>query len=129
MNKAVIVTTVVAVSGWFIFNEIKQNVKAVEREDITTPIYTIGEAEDYSAALAEGKRVVKFGPMFWGLYSGGLAFRTIDAARAYMDNNDWDQKTWSVYQLSGDYALDVTDGFTNKTLLVVEETSSSRLTQ
>ena len=91
------------------------------RTNIKKPIYTVGELSTYTPALKSRKKVVKFGPLFFGLYNGGLAFPTPKQARSYLTKNDWDLSLWSVYELSGDYTIDVTNGFINKSLLIIKE--------
>jgi hypothetical protein len=101
--------------------EVARAAKPTLRQDPAHPLYTIGERTSYSAALADKTRVLKFGPMFWGLYPGGLAFETPQKARDYLRENDWDAARWSVYRLSGDYALDTAQGHITRSLLVVSE--------
>lgn len=105
--------------------ELQRKATPVVRETIIAPIYTIGEVKGYGEALAAGKRVVKFGPMFWGLYPGGLAFETADVAHAYLSDQGLDHNKWSVFSLSGDYNIDATEGFTNKSLLVLKQAKDS----
>jgi hypothetical protein len=65
--------------------------------------------------------VLKFGPMFLGLYPGGMAFATPEAAQAYLRDGDRDLQRWSVYRLSGDYALDTRAGYITASQLVLVE--------
>lgn len=115
---------VIAGAGGLAAYEFQRNGTPVIRKDTTTPLYTIGEVEGYGRALSAGHHVVKFGPMFFGLYPGGLAFRSPEEAASYLKNNGWDTRKWSIYLTSGDYKLDATDGFTNKSLIVEEHVSS-----
>lgn len=98
------------------------------REDVAAPLFTVGDA-GYAEALAEGRQVVKLGPLPGSaFYAGGLAFRHPEEAL------DWLQKTgktlqgWRVYLLSGDFELDTHYvrglAHTNKTLLVTAEVQS-----
>lgn len=107
--------------GGFGAYEIQRKATPLVRNAVTLPIYTIGETKGYGQALSSGKHVVKFGPMFWGIYPGGLAFKNADATHAYMVKKGLDRNNWSVFVLSGDYALDATKGFTNKSLLVLKQ--------
>lgn len=97
---------VLAVTVWL---EVKGSFTPLVREDITKPIFTIGDTR-YHSALSEGKNVIKFGPMFWGLYPGGLAFKSVEEAIAFMQNNQSEQDElssgWAVYELTGDFELD-----------------------
>ena len=45
----------------------------VQRNDIQRPLYTVGDP-NYAVALDEGKNIVKFGRLPFGIYPGGLAF-------------------------------------------------------
>lgn len=76
------------------------------REPTANPIYTIGD-RGLGASLSVGKRPVKLGPMFYGLYPGGFAFRTPEEARAYLAEKRLDSAKWRVYELAGDYPADV----------------------
>lgn len=76
------------------------------REPGPNPIYTIGDRA-LGAGLAAGSRAVKLGPMFYGLYPGGFAFRTPQEARAYLAQKRLDTARWRVYELAGDFAMDV----------------------
>ena len=88
---------------------VKDELTPVVREDIRTPIYTLGDGS-YQQALAQQKQVLKFGPMFWGQYPGGLAFTDAEQALHYLKQNPQefsDSSEWGVYQLSGDLERDV----------------------
>jgi hypothetical protein len=91
------------------------------RDAPDVPIYTLGARSSYSLALQNGTKVLKFGPIFGGVYPGGLAFASAQEARAHLEDNGWDPVRWSVYQLSGDYCLDSRDGHILRFLLVVSE--------
>jgi len=121
MKKGIIITVSIAVLiGIAAVFEIGKNATPINRNDISSPIYTIGD-KSYELALKENKAVVKFGPMFMGMYPGGLAFSNPEAARKYMIENDWDVKKWDVYQLSGDYDRDVRNGHIDKSLRVLNK--------
>ena len=88
------------------------------------PVYTVGRASD-AKKIASGEQVIRYGPMFWGLYPGVPAFRTPGAARKFLEDNMMDRAEWRVYQLSGEYDLDVDEAQSpnriNKSLAVVEQ--------
>ncbi len=98
----------------------------LERDNIQQPIYTIGDL-NYAESLANNKKIVKFGPAFWGLYPGGIAFSDANQAAEYIKNNkellNEFSDGWAIYQLSGDFALDTEkkgeNHYTNKSLFVV----------
>ena len=91
------------------------------RDDVANPIYTIGERATYSAALNSGADVLKFGPMVFGLYPGGMAFASAQDARDYLREHGWSPDRWSVYKLSGDFVRDSTKGHITSSMLVIEE--------
>jgi hypothetical protein len=95
----------------------------VRRENIQTPIFTIGD-ETYATALNDGRSVVKFGALPFGLYSGGMAFDNDQDARNCLAEFGHPDDGWGVYRLSGDFQLDTYAAggrtYTNKSLLVVE---------
>ena len=97
---------------------------ATVRSYIEEPIYTI-EHKDCSKALSSGKHVLKLGPMFWGLYPAGMAFKTPEDAREYMKKKEINTEEWGVYRLSGDYRLDVNEQSNthhiNKSLMIIEK--------
>ncbi|MCG7588186.1 hypothetical protein, partial [Photobacterium sp. OFAV2-7] len=82
----------------------------------------------YAESIAQNKKVVKFGPAFWGIYPGGIAFREAKEAEEYIDNNkellNEFSAGWAIYQLSGDFALDTKkkgdSHYINKSILVVK---------
>ena len=88
---------------------IKDAIVPMKRTEISQAIYTIGDG-NYKTALNDGKNIVKFGPMFWKLYPGGMAFATPNQARDFIQNNkeglDQFSSGWAIYQLSGDLSLD-----------------------
>ena len=104
--------------------EFRMAANATVRSDIEEPIYTI-ERKGCSKALSTGKHVLKLGPMFWGLYPAGMAFKTPEDAREYMKNKDMNAEEWGVYRLSGDYELDVdkqsNPHYINKSLMIIEK--------
>ena len=79
------------------------------------PIYTISSPDD-ATALAQGKTVIKLGPCLFGLYPGAMAFKSPTEAKDFIGLKGYDPKKWRIFQLSGDYQLDVTEGVLNKTL-------------
>ncbi|MEH6473681.1 MAG: hypothetical protein V7752_20855 [Halopseudomonas sp.] len=97
----------------------------MQRTEISQSIFTIGDA-NYQQALNEGKNIVKFGQMFWGLYPGGLAFSDPSKAEAFIRSNksvlDKFSSGWAIYELSGDLILDTEQmgkqRYLNKSLLV-----------
>ncbi|WP_252177155.1 hypothetical protein [Endozoicomonas sp. 4G] len=102
----ILLVIILAVSVWF---GVKDSFAPLVRNAITHPIFTIGDAS-YQNSLSEGKSIIKFGPLFWGLYPGGLAFKSTREAIAFMQNNqnmlDKFSSGWAVYQLSGDFQRD-----------------------
>lgn len=94
------------VVGVGVLAEYQRAARPVLREPGANPIYTIADRA-LGANLSEGRRVVKFGPMFHGLYPGGFAFRTPEEARAYLAEKRLDLAKWRVYELAGDFAVDV----------------------
>ena len=91
---------------FFVAVELHRTADATIRSSVEEPIYAIGD-KDFSVALSKGKRVIKLGPMFWGLYPGGIAFKTPAAALAYMKKKEMNRIKLAVYRLSGNYELDV----------------------
>ena len=93
----------------------------LQRNNVAVPVYTVGDA-NYATALSEGKNVVKFGRLLFGIYPGGLAFNNPGDAREYLRRID-KEADWGVYQLSGDFELDTiaVNGkrYTNRSLLVI----------
>ncbi|WP_120631478.1 hypothetical protein [Ruegeria sp. EL01] len=118
---AIATLLLLAVAGGVYF-EFQRNATPTVRTDVSTPVYSLGELQSYDSALSDGRVVVKFGPMFLGLYPGGQAFTTVEAAASYMSQNDWDPAAWGIYELSGDFLLDVSGGYTNKSLIVRPKT-------
>ncbi|WP_422473773.1 hypothetical protein [Endozoicomonas sp. ALB032] len=118
----IILTAVLAAIVWF---GVMDSFSPLAREDITHPVFTIGDAS-YQSALSEGKNIIKFGPMFWGLYPGGLAFKSAREATAFMQNNqselDKFASGWAVYELTGDFEMDTHSSgqhrYLNQSLLV-----------
>jgi hypothetical protein len=104
--------------------ELRRTADATIRGDVEKPIYTIAP-KHYSVPVTNGKRVIKLGPMFWGLYPGAVAFKEIEDALAYMKEKDMNAKELGVYRLSGDYESDVNQEGTlhriNKSLLLIEK--------
>ncbi|MBO9403074.1 hypothetical protein J7412_19780 [Shimia sp. R9_3] len=103
----------------FLF-EIRPAMTPVMRTSPETPVFTIGERASYTPALEAGKSVVKFGPLLFGLYPGGLAFASPQEAEDHMRSHNWDRAKWAIYELSGDYAQDTANGHLTNSLLVVK---------
>ena len=105
----------------------KDALTPIKRERVEQSIYTIGDL-NYAKALTQGKNVIKFGPIFWGAYPGGIAFNNVKDAEDYIKNNtellDTLSGGWGVYELSGDFALDTEKNgdqrYTNKSLFVIK---------
>lgn len=116
LKKIIIIVLILAVAAFLEFND---KTTPTIRKDIKKPIYTIGDA-DYAKALAEKRGIVKFGPLFGGLYPGGKAFSTIESANRFLKEKNWSSE-FAVYRLSGDYSFDVTSGYINKSLLVIKK--------
>lgn len=112
----------------FVWLGVKDALGPVQRTKVDQLIVTIGDAS-YQEALKQGKHVVKFGPMFWGLYPGGLAFSSTNEALEFARGNqnvlDEFSSGWAVYELSGDLAEDTyvkgNQRYLNKSLLVVKK--------
>lgn len=104
---------------------VKDSFTPFERISINNPIFTIGD-KNYQKALDEGKSVVKFKDMFWGLYPGGLAFKSVKEAKEYLKKNqetfDKFSSSWAIYELLGDYKLDTkvvkNQRYINKSLFI-----------
>jgi hypothetical protein len=107
----------------FVALELHRTADATIRSNVEEPIYAISD-KDFSVPLSKGKDVIKLGPMFWGLYPGGVAFKTPAAALAYM-KQEMNREKLAVYRLSGNYELDVNhEGelhHINKSLMLVEK--------
>lgn len=116
VKKLIIIVLILAVAA---FLEVNDKIKPLIRKDIKNPIYTIGDAT-YAKALKANRGVVKFGPLFGGLYPGGKAFKTADEARQFLVHQQM-QPEFGVYQLSGDYRFDVKAGYINKSLAVIKK--------
>ena len=119
------VVLLLAVTVWF---GVKDALNPIQRTDISQPVFTIGDA-NYLQALNEGKHIVKFGRMFWGLYPGGLAFTTHDEALDFTRTNqnllENFSTGWAIYELSGDLSQDTylhgNQRYLNKSLLVAHQ--------
>jgi len=79
------------------------------------PVYSLGSPSE-ATALAAGEQILRFGPCLFGLYPGALAFSSPWQARDFLGLQGLPRAKWRLFQLSGDYRLDVTDGVLNKTL-------------
>jgi hypothetical protein len=104
--------------------EVRRHSSPWIRGGVAIPIFTIGD-ESFARDLAKGKKVVKYGPMFFGLYHGGRAFAMISEAVEYLESENKDLSKWGVYLLAGDYLIDVDrtkkPHSINKTLLVINQ--------
>ncbi len=103
-----VVLILVALSS-LVWLGVKDAIAPVMRSDVDSPIFTVGDGH-YRDALASGSQVLKFGRLFWGIYPGGLAFESAEAATQYLHLHKEELETissdWSVYRLSGEYQLD-----------------------
>ncbi len=122
--KRLAFTFLLGVMALFVgFSSLSRYATPLQRENIQQPLYTVGD-ENYAAALGDGKNVVKFGRLPGGIYPGGLAFSTPDAASEHL-RSIGKEDTWGVYMLSGDDEMDSEDyagqRHTTVSLLVVEE--------
>jgi hypothetical protein len=104
--------------------EFRRTAEATICSSVDEPIYTIA-GNDFSVALSKGKDVIKFGPMFWGLYPGTVVFKTPEDASAYMKKKEMNEEELAVYRLSGNYELDVNQEGDphriNKSLMMIKE--------
>jgi hypothetical protein len=104
--------------------EFHRSAGATLRRSINEPVYTIAD-KDYSVALSNGKKVIKLGPAFWGLYPGAIAFKTPEEALKYMKKEEMNEKHLSIYRLSGNYESDVNQESEphriNKSLMIIEK--------
>jgi len=95
---------IIAGFAWLV---LKDAANPMVREAIERPVFAVGEDnEDTRAALAEGRQIVKFGPLLLGAYPGGMAFDSVESARAYIDDGGEPLRRYAVYELSGDMAED-----------------------
>ena len=121
-------------ASFIIWLGVKDALSPTQRVDTSQPVFTIGDI-GYLQALRENKRIIKFGPMFWGLYPGGLAFSTPDQAAAFIhshkDQLDWFSSGWAVYELSGDFNRDTReiDGsrYLNRSLFITGQVQQPQL--
>lgn len=103
---------------------VRDTLTPLERDVINKPLYAVGNAIAPADTLTiQDKKIVKFGPAFWGQYPGGRAFQTISDAEQYLVENNKVIDGWAVYQLSGDFIMDtyLVDGapHLNKSLTVI----------
>ena len=123
ISCGIAVLLTVALITWF---GVKDALTPIKREHVQEPVFTIGDLT-YAEALAKGKNVIKFGPAFWGMYPGGIAFTNAKEAEDYIKSNTELLNTfsegWGIYELSGDFALDTDKSgdrhYTNKSLFVI----------
>ncbi len=104
--------------------EVHRHSRPWVRGGVAIPVFTIGD-ESFARDLAKGKKVIKYGPMFFGLYPGGRAFAMVEDAANYLRSENKDLSQWGVYLLAGDYLLDVDrtgpERHITKTLLVINQ--------
>lgn len=105
----------------------KNNIPMIRAEP-AHPVYTISSKDD-ATALAKGKTVLKMGPWLYGLYSGAIAFQNAADAKDFLAQKGYESQKWRIFELSGDYKLDVTDGVINKTLALSKEIDVSTTSQ
>ena len=82
------------------------------------PVYVLGAPHD-QANLAQGEVILVLGPWCYGLFTGTQAFSSVAEASDFIRLQGLNSDKWQLYQTSGDYLLDVTDGVLNKTLQLV----------
>ncbi len=111
----------IVVAAWV---DIQRNSVPMIRPYPLHPVYTISAPDD-AVSLAQGKTIIKLGPCLFGLYSGTIAFQSITQAKDFMGLQGYEPEKWRIFQLSGDYQLDVTDGVLNKTLQLSREVTTS----
>lgn len=124
---------VLIILSLIVYLGIKDNLNPLNRKVISHKIYTIGD-KNYKKALEEGKSIVKFGELFWGLYPGGLAFKNEEKAKQYILKNksllDKFSSGWAIFELSGDYLLDTKEikgqKYLNKPLFIKRVVYSSK---
>jgi hypothetical protein len=103
---------IIVVTAWV---DIQRISVPMIRSSPTHPIYTISSSDD-AHTLQQGKAVIKLGPCLFGLYPGAIAFQSVLEAKDFMGQKGYEPNKWMIFQLSGDYQLDVTNGVLNKTL-------------
>lgn len=89
------------------------------RPQIQRPLYVLAEA-GAANKLADGQQVLALGPWCFGLFTGQQAFSSIRQARDFVGLKGLDSRSQHLYQTSGDYQFDTTDGVLNKTLALVK---------
>jgi heme O synthase-like polyprenyltransferase len=77
------------------------------------------ESPRYVVTLQRGEIALALGPWCYGLLTGAQAFASVSEASDFVRLQGLDPQQWQIYQVSGDYQLDVTDGVLNKTLQLV----------
>lgn len=82
------------------------------------PVYVLGAPHD-QANVAQGEIILVLGPWCYGLFTGTQAFSSVAEASDFIRLQGLNSDKWQLYQTSGDYLLDVTDGALNKTLQLV----------
>ena len=92
------------------------------RPQVQRPVYVLAE-RDAANKLQAGQQVLALGPWCFGLFTGQEAFNSVRQARDFVGLKGLDTQTQYLYQTSGEYQLDTTDGVLNKTLALVKPIS------
>lgn len=82
------------------------------------PVYVLGSPR-HQADVAQGEIILALGPWCYGLFTGTQAFSSVGEASDFIRLQGLTPDKWQLYQASGDYQLDVSDGALNKTLRLV----------
>ena len=82
------------------------------------PVYVLGSPR-HQTDVAQGEIILVLGPWCYGLFTGTQAFSSVGEASDFIRLQGLDPDNWQLYQASGDYQLDVSDGVLNKTLRLV----------
>lgn len=95
------------------------------RSEVSEPLFTV-DSSAVAKAVAEGKRVVEFGPLPGSAFYAGMpAFQQPEEALVWLKSTGKYEQGWRVFELSGDYTLDthLVRGlaYTNKTLQINKE--------
>lgn len=83
------------------------------------PVYVL-DSPRYTTSLQKGKAVLAMGPWCYGVFTGAQAFSSVEDASEFIRLKGLNPDSLQIYQVSGDYQLDVTEGVLNKTLQLVE---------
>ena len=74
---------------------------------------------DCSTEVRKGEVIVVCGPSGSGKSTPLSAFASVSEATDFLRLQGLSTDSWQIYQVSGDYQLDVSDGVLNKTLQLV----------